>query len=96
MRRSNQIAMLQGVRVPQPVTGSATRLYEGEVVAIGAGTLDVRLRTGRSTKVGVRYPLWYVPALGDHVLMGDVQGDERTPIVITPLATKTNTAPAHT
>jgi hypothetical protein len=95
MLRGNSIKDLQNVRgLPQPVTGASTGLVECEVVVIGSKhTVDVRSTTGRGGKIAVSYPLWYEPTVGDRVLVAEIQGDERLPVVVVPMRTKSNGIP---
>lgn len=97
MRRQNDLEALQGARLPGHITGHPTGLLECEVVAVHSnGTLDARHFGSRSTKMGARYPLWYLPAVGDKVLLAEVTGDERRAVVLQAMSTKTGGAPAHT
>lgn len=95
MLRRNDIKALHGVRgLAEPVTGTSTGLQECEVVAIHTkGRLDARSTSGRSVTVAARYPLWYEPALGDRVVLGELQGDERMRIVLQVMSTKDGAAP---
>ena len=95
MLRQNDIDRLQGVRgLTRSTAGAATGLREAEVVTIHPhGTLDARMTAGRAVTVGARYPIWYEPQIGDRVLLGELQGDERMRVVLQAMNTKTGGAP---
>ena len=89
MRRGNDIAALQGVRgLPAPATGHSTGLSEYEVTVVhGNGTLDARAISRRTVQISARYPLWYEPQVGDRVLIAELQGVERTRVVLQAMST---------
>ena len=95
MLRQNDIDRLQGVRgLTRSNAGAATGLREAEVVTVHAhGKLDARMTSGRAVTVGARYPLWYEPQIGDRVLLGELQGDERMRVVLQVMSDKTGGAP---
>jgi hypothetical protein len=94
MLRHNPLPILQDTRLPPPVTGSPSRLRECVVVALNpSGSVNCKTVTGRGSIAGATPPAWYGPALGDHVLVGDLNGDERTPVIITPLRSKGGGSP---
>ena len=95
MLRPNDIDRLQGVRgLARSNSGAATGLREAEVVTIHPhGTLDARMTAGRAVTVGARYPLWYEPQIGDRVLLGELQGDERMRVVLQAMSDRHGNAP---
>lgn len=95
MPQGNDILALHGVKGLNAVTGQATGLIECEVVTLHTnGTLDARGISRRTVNVSARYPLWYEPALGDRVLVAEVQGDQRLRVVLQVICTKTGGVPA--
>lgn len=95
--RQNDVQKLHGMRgLPQPVTGAPSTLFEAEVTVIHATTLDARPLSRRGAQINARFPLWYIPAKGDRVIIADLQGDERMRIVLQVICTASGGAPAHT
>lgn len=95
MLRANDIHLLQNQRsLQRPITGASSGLQEGEVVVVHKnGTLDARAAIGRSGVIGVRYPRWYAPQIGDRVLISELYGDERMRVVTQVLSTSAGAAP---
>lgn len=68
-----------------PVAGGPSGLREGIVRTVEPnGSVAVEMMTGRSGVAEVAVPAWYRPALGDRVLVGELNGDPASPVVIAP------------
>jgi hypothetical protein len=94
MHRGSDIAGLHDTRGIAPnVLGKPTGLTECEVVAIHAGRLDARAIGRRAVSISARYPLYYQPQIGDLVLVGEIQGDERQRVVLQVISTKDGLSP---
>lgn len=88
MTHTDQLNVLQGHANPSaPSSGVPTRIWQADVVAVNPdGTVDCQPVKGRSTKVSLAVPGTYQPTIGDRVLVTDLDGDPRTPAVLTPLS----------
>lgn len=91
----DELSYLQGhVHPGHPSRGTPARTWLAEVITINPdGTVDARPVNSRATKIGVQIPGGYAPTLGDMVLITDVGGDPRQPIVVQPI---TRTIPTVT
>jgi hypothetical protein len=85
MSTADQLSALSGHHTPDvPVGGGhPARLWAADVVTVNPdGTVDVQPISSRASKAQVQTPAWYSPSIGDRVLMSDLGGDHRLPIVI--------------
>jgi microcystin-dependent protein len=70
------------VRPPVGVVGNPTRIYECEVVTVNpGGTVSVQKRNSRAGRHEVAVPDGYTPVIGDRVLVMDLDGDQRKPVI---------------
>lgn len=75
------------VAPPTQVSGSPSTLREAVVQTINTdGTLDLKALDSRAGWRNVAAPAWYVPVIGDHVIVADLQGDTQKAVIVTPLA----------
>lgn len=83
------------VSPPTDVGGTPSILREAVVVTINAnGTVDLKATDSRTGWTQMTVPGWYTPVVGDHVVVGDLQGDPQNARVVsvfsgTPFATAT-------
>lgn len=91
------LELLQEARLGTPVTGKPTRLREAIITSLNKdGTVAARSRVGRKVWEGLPVPSWYGVAVGDLVLVANIDGSSQRPIVICPVSTKANSAPQVT
>jgi len=70
------------VKPPIGVIGDPTRIYECEVVTVNPDTVSVQKRNSRAGRQDVPIPVGYIPVEGDRVLIADIDGDRRKPIIV--------------
>ena len=68
---------------PTPVQGKPLTAIEYEVVTVNAdGTVDVRSRSSRASRIGVPVPPGTVLAIGDRVVIVDLGADQQLPVIV--------------
>ena len=84
MTHTDHLNALQGqAHSEHPASGKPTRIWPADVVTVNPdGSVDCQPLYGRGTKVAVPVPSNYNPSVGDRVLVCDLNGDPRVPLVL--------------
>ncbi len=76
------------VGMPQNARGAAAPVTRAQVTVVNAdGTVDVSLANSRAGRVAVPAPTWWIPAVGDQVLLTNIDGDQQRPVIVAPIST---------
>jgi hypothetical protein len=87
---------MQGPAVPpKQSSGTPSRVQHYVVEVVNSdGTVNARqVSGGRAGRTQLPYPAWYQPAIGDFVLVADVNGDIMQSHIVAPVSTSTGGAP---
>jgi len=84
MSSTDNLNAMQGHVAPsRPTNGTPTRVWAADVVAVHPdGTVNAQPVQSRATKVNVQVPVLYKPAVGDRILITDLNGDPQIPVMV--------------
>lgn len=88
MTVTDDLNALSGHAQPDmPLSGRPSRIWHANVTALNPdGTIDCSPANGsRAGKIGVLVPSLHHPVVGDTVLLCDLNGDQRHPVMIAAL-----------